>query len=100
MTTVKQPSQLPRDDRSEGWRRIRVGAIGVVAILILIGLSSAMMSRITDQANVSAQVTGGGAALAPPEPVEEPLAELGVAPGAAPDIVPVAPPTRRSAGQR
>ncbi|MEQ1548988.1 MAG: hypothetical protein ABL918_10140 [Chakrabartia sp.] len=99
MTELRHPLPLPRDDRSEGWRRIRVGAIGVVAILVLIGLSSAMMSRITDQANVSAQVTGGGAVLAPPVPVEEPLAELGVAPGA-PEVIPTTPPARRPAGQR
>lgn len=82
MTDVKwTPPQL-RDDKSEGWRRIRVGATGIVAILLLIGLSSAMMSRLTDQANVSAQVAGSAGDIRAPEPVDEPLAELGVAPGA------------------
>lgn len=71
-------------DRRESWRRIRVGLTGLAGILLLIGLTSAMLERLSPRTPepvvVDADVTGNMADA----PKDEPLAELGVAPGAAP----------------
>lgn len=70
-------------DRKESWRRIRVGLTGLAGILLLIGLTSAMLERLSprtpEPAAVGQDVTGNTTAA----PKDEPLAELGVAPGAA-----------------
>lgn len=71
-------------DRKESWRRIRVGLTGLAGILLLIGLTSAMLERLSprtpEPVATGADVTGN----ATDAPKDEPLAELGVAPGAAP----------------
>jgi hypothetical protein len=70
------------DDRRESWRRIRVGLTGLGGILLIIGLASAMLERIGPSTSPVAAISGGGASKSA-EPKSEPLAELGVAPGAA-----------------
>lgn len=63
---------------SEGWRRIRVGITGLAAIMLMIGLASAMFSRLTlDPQSPSYSQPANKADNA------EPMADLGVAPGAA-----------------
>ncbi len=70
-------------DRKESWRRIRVGLTGLAGILLLIGLTSAMLERISPRTPEPAAVADGMASNAADIPKDEPLAELGVAPGAA-----------------
>ena len=88
---------ISTDDRGEGWRRIRVGLTGLAAILLLIGFASAMLSRITDQAAVTAQTAAPAQKNAAKETSnDEPMAELGVVPGAPESAVPApAAQTRR-----
>lgn len=94
MSTGSRRQAISADGRGEGWRRIRVGVTGLAAILVLIGFASAMLSRITDQAAVSAQSSVPAQQIQPREkPKDEPMAELGVVPGA-PEAA-VAAPTQR-----
>ncbi len=69
---------------SESWKRIRVGMAGVAGMLLLLALGSAML-LLDDQNSSPANTT---AALNSVETQIEPMAELGVAPGAAEPIVP------------
>lgn len=68
-------------NRNESWRRIRVGLTGLSGIILLIALASAMLQQLTPgQTPVAAAINGS-----PTKPAgsgSEPLAELGVAPGA------------------
>ncbi len=59
-----------RDDRMQ---RIRVGLTGLAVVLVLVMLATAVLTRITPDmpGNVASVSTG-----------DEPLADLGVAPGA------------------
>lgn len=71
----------PASDRRESWRRIRVGLTGLGGILLLIGLANAMLQQLGQASapvapNVADATTRNGDAK------NEPLAELGVAPGA------------------
>jgi hypothetical protein len=61
-------------------QRVRVGLTGLAVVLLIIALAAAVFRRVDDQAG-----TGGAnnsAKVLPPS-IDEPLAELGVAPGAA-----------------
>lgn len=71
-------------------QRVRVGAIGLIAVVLLIGLASMLLSGVREQRGRA--VAGGGDAqvvanMAATDPVAnesvEPLADLGVAPGSA-----------------
>jgi hypothetical protein len=73
-------------------RRIRVGMIGLAAVVLLIGLASAIFSSVNHDRPVTAVgtakqevVVNMAAPGAQPSavPSNEPLAELGVTPGAA-----------------
>jgi hypothetical protein len=70
-------------DRKESWRRIRVGVTGLGGILLLIGLASAMLERISPRTPEPVTVADGTLGNMVQAPENEPLAELGVAPGAA-----------------
>lgn len=71
-------------DRKESWRRIRVGLTGLTGILLLIGLTSAMLERLSPRTPEPVASGEDLVANATAAPKDEPLAELGVAPGAAP----------------
>lgn len=73
----------PTANGKESWRRIRVGLTGLAGILLLIGLTSAMLERLSPRVPEPADVAGDAAVNAVDVPEDEPLAELGVAPGAA-----------------
>ena len=78
-------------DTHQTMQRIKVGVIGLVAVVMLIGIASAILGSATRerpiatagsaQADVVANIamTNAGAAAAA-DPSGEPLAELGVAP--------------------
>ena len=74
-------------DTSQALQRVKVGLTGLAAVVLLIGLASAIMRAATREAPIS----GAGAAKAEvvanmadgnatDDPTGEPLAELGVAP--------------------
>jgi N-acetyl-gamma-glutamylphosphate reductase len=66
--------------KSEAMRRLQMGALGVVAVLLLIGLASIIKDSATQTENVAvpgaAPTTAPGAAPA----AADPLAEAGVVP--------------------
>lgn len=70
-------------DRKESWRRIRVGLTGLAGILLLIGLTSAMLERLSPRTPEPVVAAGDAVGNVADVPKDEPLAELGVAPGAA-----------------
>lgn len=70
-------------DRRESWRRIRVGVTGLAGILLLIGLTSAVLERLSPRTPEPAVATSSAQGGAKEAAKVEPLAELGVAPGAA-----------------
>lgn len=81
-------------DAAQATQRMRVGMIGLAAVLLLIGLAAAIFATATHERQVSAvgaanadvvanMVSGNSADAA--LVAREPLAVLGVAPGAASD---------------
>jgi hypothetical protein len=81
---------LPRSDQSQLLQRLRVGATGLVLVVLLIVLASALFRSAIDEAPIgedvatveeSANVALANLAASNPD---EPLAELGIAPGTAP----------------
>lgn len=100
---MKAPPQdkaaAERRQAEQSRQRVRVGMIGLAAVVLLIGLASAIFSSVNQQQPVS--VTGAAQpelvanmsapASAPSAlPTNEPLAEMGVTPGAAPTPQPSA----------
>ncbi|WP_375402944.1 hypothetical protein [uncultured Sphingomonas sp.] len=79
------------DEKSQTAQRVRVGTIGLLAIILLIGLASVILGRVRDDR--APEAAGGSNAsvvanLATTDETvlnksEEPLADLGVAPGSA-----------------
>ena len=65
------------DDRMQ---RVRVGLTGLAVVLLIIALAAAVFRRVDDQVGTSG--ANNSAKVLPPS-IDEPLAELGVAPGAA-----------------
>lgn len=83
---------VPPSDQSQILQRLRVGATGLVLVVLLIVLASALFRSASDEAPVTetaAYSTDMGNAVdalntVEPLPQDEPLAELGVSPGTAP----------------
>jgi hypothetical protein len=67
-------------DAGERMQRIRVGLTGLAVVLLIVALAAAVFRRVDDQAGAS---SANSSATKLPPSVDEPLAELGVAPGAA-----------------
>lgn len=75
-------------DKPQMMQRLKVGLSGLGAVLLLIGMASAVFNSVNRERPVNAvggartatveAMTGNG--LAPAGPANEPLAELGVAP--------------------
>lgn len=79
-------------------QRVKVGMVGLAAVILLIGLASAIFSMANRERPVAAVAAGNMAGVARPsanaaDPADEPLAELGVAPSA--DVNTVAPAGKR-----
>lgn len=90
-------------------QRVRVGMIGLAAVLLLIGLAAAIFSTASRErpvlggahADVVANMAIGNAALPEDTATSEPLAELGVAPSIAVDnTTAAAPPGSGTASRR
>ncbi len=75
-----------RPEPSQSLQRIKVGVIGLAAVVLLIALASAILGSATRdrsaadlaQGNLVAQIASGNDSAAA---TGEPLAEMGVAPG-------------------
>lgn len=79
-----QPGALPQaplgGTRAEAMRRLQMGAIGVVAVLLLIGLASIIKDRAAQTETTSVAGAAATSAPATETPVADPLAEAGVVP--------------------
>ena len=62
-------------------QRVKVGMVGLAAVILLIGLASALFS-IRDRSDAVAVANVAANASNAADPANEPLAELGVAPSA------------------
>lgn len=79
------------DQKSQSMQRVRVGMIGLAAVILLIGLASILFSGVREQRGRAAAGGGDAAVVANMASAEaadlnesdEPLADLGVAPGSA-----------------
>lgn len=76
-----------KGDASQTTQRMRVGLIGLAAVLLLIGLAAAMFATVTHERPVPAIGEANSAVVADMVAsntlaAREPLAELGVAPSA------------------
>lgn len=77
---------MERPDSQQALQRVKVGAIGLAAVVLLIALASAIIGSATRerpvggaaQANIVAEIAQTNTEA----PDGEPLAEMGVAPGA------------------
>lgn len=78
-----------RDERQERMHRVRVGLTGLAVVLVLVFIATAIMTQISSNA---VPAPGGSIVnnAADAEP-DEPLADLGVAPGASNDAAVVPP---------
>ena len=81
---------MRRDDTSsQSVQRAKVGLIGLAAVILLIGLASAVMRSVRHEAPVTAlgaakpEVVANLTSLNVQDGAGEPLAEMGAAPGAA-----------------
>jgi hypothetical protein len=87
-------------DPAQTTQRVKVGIIGLAAVLLLIGLAAAIFSTVSKEkpltvaggarADVVANMVSGNDAAPAETPTSEPLAELGVAPSTAAEDVNVA----------
>ncbi|AGH48848.1 hypothetical protein G432_05605 [Sphingomonas sp. MM-1] len=72
-------------------QRVRIGLTGLAGVFVLVLFAAAFFGVVSDEPTVSTDATGNvvieetANAAAPVGPPKEPLAELGVAPGAAPE---------------
>ena len=74
----------PREYRDVVMQRVRVGITGLAAVFLLTLLAASIFSFLGQDDHTTKLANGAVVANAqmPPEPPKEPLAELGVAPGA------------------
>lgn len=84
----------PREHRDVVMQRVRVGITGLAAVFLLTLLAASVFSFLGQDDRTTKLANGAIVANAqtPPEPPKEPLAELGVAPGAS-TPKPTPPPT-------
>lgn len=88
-------------DRAQATQRLKVGLIGLAAVLLLIGLASAVFNSVNREQPVTAIGGARPATVAEivnataPSAGNEPLAELGVAPPASPELANRAATARR-----
>jgi hypothetical protein len=87
--------KMMAQDPAQTSQRVKVGMIGLAAVLLLIGLAAAIFSTASKEPplavvggarpEVVANMAAGNAALPIDGPSNEPLAELGVAPSTTTD---------------
>lgn len=83
---------MTEEKSRDGMQRIRVGLTGLAVVLLLIVFATAFSSMINKQVVTNS----AGNESVSNKPKDEPLADLGVAPGAAPEnATEPAPPAKR-----
>ncbi len=88
MNDQQRAGRIALEDSRERSKRIRVGVTGLAGIVLIVGLASAMMTQLTAQADkaqpavIDAKTGPAATPVANQVAPVEPLAELGVAPGA------------------
>jgi hypothetical protein len=77
-------------------QRVRIGLTGLAAVFLLVLLAAAFFGLVSNEGSVKTDSTGNVVTVAPPPPggnasqssqPKEPLAELGVTPGGAPEAI-------------
>ena len=100
MVNPAVPEQTTPERPTERMQRLRVGITGLAAILLVVLIATAVASglRRSAEANnaTSAAPVAAASGTAPnsADPDSEPLAQLGVAPGPAPESGEAAPPKK------
>ncbi|MBN8841410.1 MAG: hypothetical protein J0I25_14560 [Sphingomonadales bacterium] len=94
-------STPPKTAANQTAQRVRVGMVGLAAVVLLIGLASAIFSAASHEKPVAtidapkaeavANMTLANNTVAAPTAPNEPLAELGVAPATTNGAAPAAP---------
>jgi cobalamin synthase len=89
MATDRPHSPLRRDKTQEPMQRIRVGVTGLAAVILIVLLAAAIATSVRRTANMTAPDATASLAVENKlanskvvDPDAEPLAQLGVAPGA------------------
>ena len=90
---MKTIAQHPSRDAGQTTQRVKVGMIGLAAVLLLIGLAAAIFATMNHDRAIAAigsarpevvsAIVSGNSADPAAAATKEPLAELGVAPSAA-----------------
>ncbi len=81
MVDLLRGSPLRPSEKSEGWRRVRIGLSGIGVIVLMLAITSAMQSRLEKQATSPSSVQTSQS-VGNKQPEKEPMADLGIAPGA------------------
>ncbi len=79
-------------DHGDRMQRIRVGLTGLAVVLLLIALATTVFNKVSDAGNSSGQ----NSAKTVDQSKDEPLADLGVAPGAPSNETAPTPPVKGS----
>lgn len=89
---MKMIAQHPQRDAGQTTQRVKVGMIGLAAVVLLIGLAAAIFATMNHDRDVAAigsarpevvsAIVSGNSADSGVSATKEPLAELGVAPSA------------------
>lgn len=88
-----------RELRAQAVQRLQAGLFGIAAIVLIVGLASIINDRAR-QAGAATQSQASGRTIPAAQGDTDPLAEVGVVPSTAPDLVtapqlaPSAPPAR------
>lgn len=89
--------QTPQQAQREIMRRVQVGLVGLLGVLMLVGLTNVVVENVRKDAVLSATGAAAGTTANAAAPTSEPLADLGVAPApesAAPSIPDLEPDPR------
>jgi hypothetical protein len=78
----------PAPDQTQRLQRAKVGLIGLAAVVLLIGIASLVLAALRQERPIAAAGAGNAGVVEnltlgnSGDPANEPLADLGVAPGA------------------
>ncbi len=80
MLGKRKTPPLEGGERSERMHRVRVGLTGLAIVLIIVALATLVIAQFNQQLPPQSATTNAAQAAKPSE--DEPLADLGIAPGA------------------
>lgn len=74
--------------RAESIRRVQIGTIGLLSVLLLVGVANMALNRVSDEKPVTDEIPGAAMPMDPAtasdkEAPNEPLAEIGLTPAPA-----------------